>query len=58
MFRRYRGNRNCKRNTIVFAGISIGMGIGIFLILYLPLIVWLYIVAIVLIVMGIKTLFE
>ena len=58
MFRRYKGNRNCKRNTIVFAGISIGMGIGIFLILYLPLIVWLYIVAIVLIIAGVKTLFE
>ena len=58
MFRRYKGNRKCKRNTIVFAGICIGMGIGIFLILYLPLIVWLYIVAIVLVIAGVKTLFE
>ena len=51
MFRR----RNNRGKT--FAGICIGCGIGIFLILYLPLIAWLYIIAIALVIIGIKMLF-
>ena len=56
MFRRCRKNRPI--NGKIWAGILIGLGLGIFLILYLPLIVWLYIMAILLVALGIKILLE
>lgn len=49
--------RNCKNKKLI-AGICIGSGIAIILLLYLPVIVWLYIMAVILVIAGIKILFE
>lgn len=47
----------CKFKRIL-AGICIGFGIGMLLVLFLPPIAWLTLIAIVLVVSGIKTLLK
>lgn len=47
----------CKFKKII-AGICIGFGIGMLLVLFLPPVAWLTLIAIVLVVSGIKTLLK